>query len=250
MTIRALVQRIHLWSGLILGVQVFLWMASGLVMSWLPLEDVRGETTAFVAPLPPLDAQTYASPGGVIAQSDGATRLELTHFLGKAVYIAYGPDGATAMYDASSGEKLTPLKEKPVRDVARRDFVGEGEIVKAALLAFPPKEYSKETPVWRVDFNDKRHTRLYISQNTGEVLSRRNDTWRFYDFFWMLHIMDYEERDDTNNILLMIASLTGTIFALSGVIIVIYRLRRGRYRNDVLLVARGGKKASEEIKTR
>ncbi|PQA85624.1 PepSY domain-containing protein [Hyphococcus luteus] len=245
MKLKTWIQRIHLWAGLVFGVQVLLWMASGVVMSWFPIELVRGETSAYTAPLRPLAAETYASPGGVIAQVDGATSVELTRFLGRPVYVTRGPgEAATAIFDASSGDRLTPLSEKDARRVARRDYVGEGEIDRAALVSFPPQEYRGETPVWRIDFDDKRHTRLYISPDTGEVRARRNDIWRLYDFFWMLHIMDYEDRKDFNNPLIMTASAAGLVFALSGIVIVILRLMRGRYGNDLKLLAgrRPGKK--------
>ncbi len=236
MNVKALVQRIHLWSGLILGVQVLLWMASGVVMSWFPIELVRGETSAFSAPDTPLDAQTYASPGGIIAQAEGPVSLELRRFLGRPVYLTRGP-GAAGLYDASTGEKLTPLKEDMARRVAAQDYVGDGEIVRAAMMTYPPKEYRGERPVWRIDYNDRFHTRLYISPTTGEVRARRNDIWRLYDFFWMLHIMDYKEREDFNNPLLIAASAAGLVFAMSGIIIVVYRLRRGRFGNDLMLIA-------------
>lgn len=236
MKLKPLVQRIHLWAGLILGVQVLLWMASGVVMSFLPIELVRGETAAYSAPERALEAQTYASPGGIIAQTEGVTSVELRRFLGQAVYVAEGPGGA-AMFDAATGEKLTPLKEADARRIAKLDFVGEGEIARATLLSFPPQEYRGATPVWRVDFNDKHRTRLYISPDTGEVRARRNDIWRLYDFFWMLHIMDYEDREDFNNPLIMTASAAGLIFALSGLVIVVMRLARGRYGNDLMLFA-------------
>ncbi len=237
MTMKALVQRIHLWAGLILGIQVLLWMASGVVMSVFPIELVRGETTAYSAPKTALDAQTYASPGGIIAQAEGATSVELRRFLGRPVYVTSGPGAAAAIFDAETGEKLTPLSENDVRKIARQDYVGEGEIARAALVSFPPREYRGETPIWRVDFDDKRHTRLYISPSSGEVRARRNDIWRLYDFFWMLHIMDYEDREDFNNPLVITAAVTGLIFALSGMIIVILRLLHGRYGNDLSLLA-------------
>lgn len=237
MKLKTIVQRVHLWAGLVLGLQVLLWMASGVVMSWLPIELVRGETTAYTAPARPLGAETYASPGGVIAQAEGATSVELTRFLGRTVYVTRGPGAATAIFDASDGKKLTPLKEGVIRQIARQDYVGEGEIARAALVSFPPQEYRGERPVWRVDFDDRRNTRLYISPDSGDVRARRNDLWRLYDFFWMLHIMDYEEREDFNNPLVMTASAAGLIFALSGIVIVIMRLARGRYGNDLMLFA-------------
>jgi len=237
MTFKTWVQRIHLWAGLILGIQVLLWMASGVVMSWFPIELVRGETSTFVSPPIELEAQAYASPGGIIAQAQGATSVELKRFLGRTVYLASNESGAIAMFDASSGERLTPLKEADVQRIAKQDFVGDGEIIRARLISFPPQEYRRETPVWRVDFDDKHHTRLYISPASGEVRARRNDIWRLYDFFWMLHIMDYENRENFNNPLVMTAVAAGFVFALSGVVIVIMRLTRGRYKHDVMLLA-------------
>ncbi len=237
MKFKTWVQRIHLWAGLILGIQVLLWMVSGVVMSWFPIELVRGETRAFISPPLELDAQTYASPGGVIVQAPGATSVELRRFMGRTVYVASDASGAIAMFDASSGQKLTPLKEADARRIAKQDFVGDGEIARVRLLDYPPQEYRRETPVWRVEFDDKMNTRLYISPSSGEVRARRNDIWRLYDFFWMLHIMDYEEREDFNNPLVMIAAAAGFVFALSGMIIVVMRLARGRYKNDVMLLA-------------
>lgn len=237
MKIKTLVQRIHLWAGLILGLQVLLWMASGVVMSWFPIELVRGETTTYVSPDLALEAQTYASPGGIIAQAEGATAVELRRFLGRPVYLASNESGAIAMFDASSGEKMTPLKQADARRIARRDFVGDGKIVSARLINHPPQEYRRETPVWRVDFDDKHHTRLYISPSSGEVRARRNDVWRLYDFFWMLHIMDYRERENFNTWWLQLFAASGVIFALSGLIIVMMRLARGRYKHDLMLLA-------------
>ena len=237
MTLKALVQRVHLWSGLLLGIQMLLWMLSGLVMSAFPIELVRGETTAFSAPPVPLEAQTFASPGGIIAQVDGVTSLELRRFLGRPAYLTSGQGAARALFDAASGEKLSPLSESLARKVAEQDYVGQGEIVSAALVSFPPHEYRGEKPVWRIDYNDRHHTRLYISPTTGEVRARRNDIWRLYDFFWMLHIMDYDERENTNTWQLRIFAGAGTVFTLSGMMIVFYRLRRGRYRNDLLFFA-------------
>ena len=115
MTLKALVQRVHLWSGLLLGIQMLFWMLSGLVMSAFPIELVRGETTAFSAPPVPLEAQTFASPGGIIAQVDGVTSLELRRFLGRPAYLTSGQGAARALFDAASGEKLSPLSTMSVR---------------------------------------------------------------------------------------------------------------------------------------
>lgn len=236
----AIIRRLHLWAGVLLGVQVTLWMLSGVVMSWYHLDLVRGERTMFDAPPPELAAQSYASPGGVIAQSEGALSVELRSFLGRPVYEVESV-GGRALFDAQTGEKLSPIEEATVRRIAQGDFVGEGAIETIALLDDPPQEYRGPRPVWRADFNDRLHTRLYISQDTGDVVSRRNDVWRLYDFFWMLHIMDYDERVNFNNPLIKAASAAGLVFALSGLIMIFLRSGRRLIVSDVRFLLRLGR---------
>jgi len=237
MNFAKIIQRLHLWAGLLLGIQVLLWMASGVVMSWFHLDLVRGERTKFTAPPPELIATSYASPGGVIAQMDGATSVELRYFLNRPVYIVTAI-GGSAVFEAATGKKISPIDEKTARLVAKRDYVGDGEIERVALLAYPPHEYRGQPPVWRADINDSLNTRLYISRDTGAVVSRRNDIWRLFDFFWMLHIMDYGERTNFNNPLLKAASAGGLLFAMTGLVMVVMKKGRSQITRDVQFLAR------------
>ena len=239
---RAVIRRVHLWVGLLLGVQFLLWMLSGVVMSWFHLSLVRGETAAFSPPPRELQVSTYASPGGVIVQVEGATSVELRSFLERAVYEVRGADGPV-LFDASTGERLSPISEEVARKVAEQDFIGEGELQAIALMNDPPKEYRGSPPVWRADFDDRLQTRLYISPDTGEVTARRNDIWRVYDFFWMLHIMDYGARKDFNNPLLRAASAVGFVFAVSGLFMLFLRPGRETIAGDVTWVFTLGRRA-------
>ena len=87
-----------------------------------------------------------------------------------------------------------------------------------------------DLPVWQVNFDDSRHTTVYVSPQTGAVVGRRNSIWRVYDFFWMLHIMDYSERDNFNNPLLVTAAVIGWLLATSGLWLVVTWLMRKRRR--------------------
>ncbi len=222
----------HRWLGLLLAAQVVLWMTSGVIMSWFPIEHVRGETAAaLTAPLT-LAPTSYFPPGGVIVDFPEATNVRLTMWLGRPVYLVTGEDGS-ALFDAESGEKLTPLGQSMARMVAASDFRGEGELKRLTLMNNPPAEYRGGTPIWRAEFSDPDETRLYISPQTGEVLARRNRVWRIYDFFWMLHIMDYDARENFNNPLIRAFAATGFLFALSGLYLVASRVIAGRYWNDL-----------------
>ncbi len=223
----------HRWLGLLVAAQVLLWMTSGVIMSWFSIEHVRGETAASIdAPLA-LSPASYFPPGGVIADFPGATQVRLKSWLGRPVYAVTGESGA-ALFDADTGEKLTPLPEALARRVAESDFRGEGALERLTLMNNPPAEYRGPTPVWRADFTDADKTRLYISPQTGEIAARRNRVWRLYDFFWMLHIMDYEERENFNNPLIRAFAVTGLLFALSGLYLVVMRVISGRYKDDIV----------------
>lgn len=229
MSARSFISAAHNWLGLLLGLQVILWMLSGAVMSLFDIELVRGRTNAVATYPPELLASNYASPGGVIARTPGATSLTLSFVLDRPAYVVSGSAGA-ALFDAETGEKLSPLSEARARLVAERDFIGRGKTGGGVLLDEAPHECGCAAPVWSFRFDDKLRTRLYVSPDTGAVLARRNEIWRMYDFFWMLHILDFKEREDFNNPLLRTAAVTGTLFALTGAYLVALRLLRGQYR--------------------
>ena len=67
---------------------------------------------------------------------------------------------------------------------------------------------------------------FYISTDSGELMSVRNTRWRIFDFVWMLHIMDYEERDDFNRSLLIIAASLALLFTLSGGYLVVKSFKK------------------------
>ncbi|MEL0657488.1 hypothetical protein V6257_21200, partial [Pseudoalteromonas issachenkonii] len=68
-------------------------------------------------------------------------------------------------------------------------------------------------------------TTLYLSENNGKVLTVRSTLWRIFEFFWMLHIMDYDQREDFNNPLLISFSANRVLFWLSGILLLIQNIR-------------------------
>jgi len=248
MLARKVIQTAHRWLGLALGIQVAIWTLSGVVMSILPISLVRGENMIAYDARPELKIQSYFPPAGVLAEVEGAREATLKSWLGREVYLVKGEAG-DALFDADTGEAISPLSEQDARKVALSDFAGDDQIARAALLNRAPREAGRDGPLWLIEFSDRDQTRLYVSPQTGEVVARRNRIWRFYDFFWMLHIMDYRERDNFNNPLIRSFAVTGFMFALSGLALVLFRLRNGRYAEDLRRmptpVVDGDKKAAD-----
>lgn len=219
--------RVHKWLALLIGAQIMLWLLGGLVMSALPIERVRGEHN--IASHPPLSA----TPETLVALTDAvqAAGLEaideavLTAVTGEPAWRLQHGD-LTVLVSARNGQRLSPVDESLARAIANHDFAPEANIESARLLNDPPSEYGPGGPVWQIVFADANNTRLYVDPDNGLVRARRSDTWRIFDFFWRLHVMDYDDGADFNHPLLIISASLGVMVALAGLVILFFRMRR------------------------
>lgn len=215
-------RKFHKWLGLIIGIQVLFWAAGGFVMTFFDIEEVRGEHTMAQTAAFTLNGNISITASQALQQIDFEPEsMTLKGLLGKPVWVAQA-EGKQAIVDASTGQKLSPLDESLARQVALADFSGEGELAELNLLTEELGEVrGKGLPIWQAQFNDSDNTRVYISPQSGEVVARRNDTWRVFDFFWMLHIMDYKNRTDFNHPLVVFAAFLALFMSLSGLYLVI-----------------------------
>lgn len=193
----AFARRWHRRLSVIIGIQLFLWTLSGLIFAWMPIEEVRGETLLV----------------------DGSPQLR----------IEDGEPESDASTAEATSSSLAPMTREQAIHAARTALITPAETASAELIEVAPNEYrGGALPAWKVDFADA--TTLYLDPQTAKVNAVRTTKWRIFDFFWMLHIMDYDERDDFNSPLLIIAASFGVITSASGLAlaVVIYgrRFRR------------------------
>ncbi len=234
MKISRLPRSVHQGLGLLIGIQVVLWITGGFVMSVLPIEKVRGEDWVAETESGAIPADVaLLAPDRIARDLDlsGLDGADLDMWLDLPVYRL--SSGATVyLTDAVTGKLLSPLDSDTAREVARRDYAGPGTVARVILQEEPLLEIrGRDLPQWRVDFDDSRNTTVYVSPQTGKVTGRRNKIWRVYDFFWMLHIMDYSERDDFNHPLLIVSAAVAWILATSGIWLVVQWLKRKRKRS-------------------
>lgn len=227
---------IHLWLSLLLSLQIMAWFGSGLFMAWLPIEQVRGNH--LINEAVSIDwGQIQLSPAQAlsklqaIAPSVSLAQLSLTQRGSRPVY--QWQSGQQSYYlDAQSGQLLTPLTAAEASLLALQRYRGEAELPRAELLAqMPPEARGLTAPVWQLQFADQENTIFYLHASTGQLLKVRTDSWRLFDFVWMLHIMDYQNREDFNHGLLIASSALALLFSLSGVVLLCFsrkRLRPGR----------------------
>jgi len=221
-------RRAHKWIGLVVGVQALLWMISGVYMTVVPLDIIHGDHLAH-SHSEPLAADAPRLPQDkLMALHPGITALKVKRLLDREVYEIH-QDGRAALIDTRTGDRITPLERTTVVALAKAVYQGEAEVTGAEWLTRAPREVqTRPVPMWAVRFDDSGQTTLYFSPDTGELLARRHDLWRWFDFLWMFHIMDYEKRTDVNNTLLRVAAAIGVLFALSGVWLLFYSFTRRR----------------------
>ncbi len=220
-------RRIHKWVGLVIGLQFLLWAISGTAMALLDMDEVAGGPTA-EAPAPPLSAGPTAWPRVQKALSGNpVTGLRLSSLPQGTVYQVTTARGVRLF---SAADASPVLISPPTAAAIARAAHPDGSAVKSVLrlkeLRFAVRDH--ELPIWQVDFDDARNSSYYISGSTGELLERRNDTWRLWDFFWMLHIMDYSERTSFNHPLIITIGFAMAWLAVTG----LWLLFRTMWRHD------------------
>lgn len=234
--------RIHKWAGLVLGIQIILWFSSGLFMSFFNIDKVHGDHLAEGRTWPLQMEQTATLSEVHALYVEGQKRIhcnseqvnactiqrlesiKLLSAIGTPVW-EFDTGETKTHYSGNPANFWTGLSENSIKDVARSYYKGDAVIEKAVLFTeIVPKDFRKDIPVWQISFDDKSRTRLYISPIDGELINVRTRLWRTFDFMWMLHIMDYKERDNINLWWLKLAAAMTLMFGLSGVALVTHRV--------------------------
>lgn len=215
-------RRAHKWIGLIVGVQALLWMLSGVYMTVVPLEVIHGDHLAHAHGQALPREAARIEPAALMERYPTLRAFQLKQLLGREVLHVRDSTGSFLL-DARTGERLPPLQREQAIELAQSLYQGDGKVSRVEWITQAPSEVkTRPVPMWAVHFADRGDTTLYLSPANGDLLARRHSLWRWFDFLWMFHIMDYENRTDVNNLLLRIAAVAGLGFALSGMWLLFY----------------------------
>ena len=229
---KTMMRKIHKWLGLLMVVQILAWMVSGFYFSIIPISEIRGEHLTRV-PEPVSKAGLQAVP----AMTEIAHALD-EHFqedwditslsaVNSPSGLAWRIEGTVdnhpfrRLVDAESASVVPRLDGKAAAQLAGGWLVdpSEPDSVEWIDAGSSVGEFrGRDQAAWRASFDKPESLRLYLDPWTGEILARRTSRWRIFDFLWMLHIMDYDTRDDFNHPLLQVAALAGLMVALSGLV--------------------------------
>lgn len=218
---------LHKWIALVVGLQVLFWVGGGLVMTAIPIETVRGEHRAVEPKLDALELGALPALGEIARRAGVApVQAELRTTPRGPAWTLKPSAGEPVIVSAETGRPFGPMSVAQASALAKSAYKGEAGVSGAVLLSTAPEETGRTGPLWRVDFDDREKTSLYLSPDTGEVVIRRSGVWRIFDFFWRLHVMDWDDGEDFNHPLIIITTALTLSIVLSGFILLWIRISR------------------------
>jgi Na+-transporting NADH:ubiquinone oxidoreductase subunit F len=214
-------RKLHKWLGLVIGLQVVLWAVSGVMFAWLDHDaiDAAGsvrtvEPAVLSSTLVKTDPATWLGDyppqelydvRAILLADRWVWRVELRD----RVELRSIEDGARVNVD-----------EPWLRRLALERYAGGGRLIAATLQTQPDIASRASGPVWQAQFDDPQRTALYFAADDGHFIVARTATWRVYDFFWMLHTMDYVGRDNFNNPLIVTIGMATLWLSISGIVLI------------------------------
>tara|TARA_Y200000002_G_scaffold100709_1_gene81627 strand:+ start:286 stop:894 length:609 start_codon:yes stop_codon:yes gene_type:complete len=191
------IRKIHRYLSIFIAIQLLLWTISGIYFAFNKIELIRGEQYRL-----PLDKEFRIFTRldqQIIEENINGIKTYSTYPDGKKIKVLTPEE---ALVIATTKTSLTPINAT---------FITEES---------SGSEYrGRPLPLYKISTDTKENINIYVNPMSGDVLSIRSDSWRIWDFFWALHIMDYKDRENINNILLKIFSILALVTSVSGIVL-------------------------------
>lgn len=223
-------RKAHRYLGLFIGIQFLLWTLGGLYFSWTKIEEVRGDHLR-KKPEAIKTNERLISPQEIIDRAKqpeenfgGVAGIRLIEILDQPFYeikLKTGGKQRTLAASAINGKIKSPVTKEEAEQIAAAALTNPLKVKETFYLTEENvgghHEYrGSALPAWAVTFDSPDDLTVYVTAENGQVGSFRTNEWRAFDFLWMLHTMDYNERDNINNYILRAFSILGIVTIFSG----------------------------------
>lgn len=217
--------KLHKWLMLFIGAQFVIWSVTGAYMVFFDIDYIHGDSLIInhQSKINP-ENLTYSSRA-LFQQYPKAKNLTVTVLIDREIY-RFNVEEQKFIVDASNGELLSPLSESKALAIAKHFYSGDGEVINVELInTKPPFELSaRNLPAWRIDFDNIGAPALYISADSGIVVTKRHNFWRLFDWMFRFHIMDYGDDEDVSNWLLFAIALLALFATFSGLVLTYFKM--------------------------
>ncbi|WP_033960355.1 PepSY domain-containing protein [Psychroserpens jangbogonensis] len=207
------IRKTHRYLGLFIGIQFLFWTISGLYFSWTDIDDIHGDHFKNLE-YQPKAFNDLISPSELNV-SKGVNIIELRDINNLPYYWINNEQ----LYSAIDGDLKINITKDEALYIAKLNIKNDLEVESIELINETGKHHEyreKLLPAFVISYESDEALKAYISIKDGKFQTVRHRDWRWFDFLWMTHTMDYEGRDDFNTIVLRVFSLLGLITVLSG----------------------------------
>ena len=205
------IRKTHRYLGLFIGLQFLAWTISGLYFSWTDIDEIHGDQFLRAKIIEP----SYSDLIGVDEIAHKISSLTLVSINQTPYYWV----NESSLYNARTGELKTEISEDEALQVAENRLIEDLKVKKIEYIIATDAHHEyreRSLPAYAIHFDHPEKLIAYVDAKSGQFQRIRHERWRWFDFLWMGHTMDYQGRDNFNNLLLRIFSLFGVFTVLSG----------------------------------
>lgn len=207
------IRKAHRYLGLFIGIQFLMWTISGMYFSWTDIDEIHGDYFK-------KDAPEQASFKNLISTSELENEqnikfLELLEIDNEPYFWI----NKEHLFNAISGTKKDGVTEEEAINIAERYMLADLEfdqIQRIETVGNHHEYRGRPLPAYEISYKNNENLKAYVAIENGAFQTVRHRDWRWFDFLWMTHTMDYQGRDNFNTIVLRAFSLLGLITVLSG----------------------------------
>ena len=194
-------RRWHRWVALATSIQLLLWTVSGIFFAFLNIDYVRGkhfftDEADFSLDLSMLKPREYI-----------ANQVVFKERMHNEVIVGLMSEAGTS-WQSLAGEPLDVLtSSQAISLVATRTILIPDTAEWVDQLEIGSEYRNFSMPLWRVYGTINPSDIAYVDAFSGEILAVRHEAWRWWDFLWSLHIMNYDDRDSIGTLALRFFSV-------------------------------------------
>lgn len=207
------IRKTHRYLGLFIGIQFLFWTISGIYFSWTNIDDIHGDQFRNMDYMPK-SFNNLMSPSQLNI-AEGINQIEIRDINNVPYYWI----NDSQLYNAENGQPKKNITESEALYVAK-NYMKEGLKVKNIKKINEVDDYheyrEKLLPAYVISYDTDEALKAYVSVTDAKFQTVRHRAWRWFDFLWMTHTMDYDTRDNFNTIVLRAFSFLGLITVLSG----------------------------------
>ena len=206
------IRKAHRYLGLFLGVQFLFWTISGLYFSWTDLDEIHGDHFK--------KEKEQVSFTNLININDLKFKDPVKTFeLREIADLPYYFINDSILFNAYNGNLKDSITLEEAIKISNKNILDKYKISSVDKIYEVDNHHEyrgKPLPAFVISYEGAEKLKSYVSIIDGKFQTVRHRNWRWFDFLWMTHTMDYETRDDFNNKLIRAFSLLGLITVMSG----------------------------------